>query len=141
VSLILPPKVQFDLEREAWAEQQEEWAKKFSKELQGLDRRLSLVWIKDSAPEYGGLVPGRWHVRRKNDRGPDSYMAITGPDGEYMEPTSRIFDQLQQADLWRGDVKHKLWKERTEAAKQKAKNLEAAQAGARRGACPARQGG
>jgi hypothetical protein len=88
-----------DLRREQQVEGQLELARHWNGFLKAIDPELSLVLAKDRA-EYP-LVPGRWHVRRKNRGAPDSYMPITGPNGEYREPDSGVLDELGRRDSWR----------------------------------------
>lgn len=64
------------------------------------DGRLSLVFFSDRADPERGIVPGRWHVRRRNDLpSPNSYMPITTPDGDYKEPGFFVIEELRKRDL------------------------------------------
>ena len=104
----LPP----NLERERWADTQIAFAKAFTAQLKQLDERLELVFINEQA-KAPGLLPGRWHVRRRNpELGFDSYIPIAGPNGEYVEPHSGVIEELRQRDLWRENVSTKLIRER-----------------------------
>src|SRR5690606_25972222 len=72
-----------------------------------LDPKLSVGWVDERAPtNLPGIVPGRWHVVRRIDDGPDHYMAIVTPDGGYREPDSGVVFELQQQDLWNARARH-----------------------------------
>lgn len=82
-------------------------AKRLTRELKKLDPHLELGFCDPEAaknrPEdlAPGVVPGRWHVIRKNPKGLDSYFPIMGPNKEYVEPTDKIIEDMKAADLWR----------------------------------------
>lgn len=93
------------MERERFLERTEYQARTLKRLLRELDPNLDLVWVKEKAMLMPGLVPGRWHVQRKNPGAPDSYFPITKEDGGYMEPHAGVVEQLRQDDLSRvGDV-------------------------------------
>lgn len=99
---LLSPVTRANIEREEVVDRELGRAQAVSKALRQYDERLSLVWVKDNAPADRSLVPGRWHVHRRNDPpAPDSYMPITGPSGEYREPHHGILNELAERDLWR----------------------------------------
>lgn len=109
-SVALPPWVAANLRRDRLVEETLEAIPYWNRLLRDLDERLSLVWVNDRltrvearriAPE---MVPGRWHVRRRNDGAKDSYMPVTTPDGGYRPMGNDILDELRSKDLWRGDV-------------------------------------
>lgn len=100
---LVPPHVKANVDREEIADRHLEIARELTKALKAEDRNLEIVWVSDRAPVEYGWIPGRWHVRRVNEGAPDSYMPITGPKGEYVEPHFGVLDQLRQRDLWKKD--------------------------------------
>lgn len=98
-ALVLPPIVQYNEERARLTERHDalRW---FDAQLRELDPNLSLVKASESAVDRD-LTPGYWHIRRSNPIGLDTYMRVTGPNGEFMEPHSGVLDRLRQADLQR----------------------------------------
>lgn len=79
-----------------------EW---FDREIKAFDDRLSLVWLNENAPPPPGTKPGYWHVKRINENAADDYHPITGPGGEFTEPTGRHLEQLKHKDMWNGGLK------------------------------------
>jgi hypothetical protein len=110
-SLILPPTALYNLEREAMAERHGalRW---FDQQLKQIDPALDLVRAAPhaSAP---GMVPDFWHVRRRNGPGViDSYIAITGDDGGFVEPASWWLERFRADDAWTNggwDAMKKRW--------------------------------
>lgn len=85
------------------AEAQWRWVKQFNYELRAIDPLLQLVWCPDPAPVEAvaaGAKPGRFNVLRHNEGAPLSVYPIEGPDGEFVEPGSGVFEMLRRADLW-----------------------------------------
>jgi hypothetical protein len=73
----------------------------FNYELRRIDPKLELVRIDGAADTQGLPVrPGYYHVVRWNDGAPPSVMIVEGERGEFVEPTSRLFERLAQSDLW-----------------------------------------
>lgn len=68
--------------------------------LQEIDPYLQLVKAEEVVKAGVPLRPGFWHVIRHNPGAPPSVMTIEGEDGEYIEPSSRIFMLLQKNDMW-----------------------------------------
>ena len=99
---LVPATIKANYEREEMVDRHVNAAIALHRALVALDDRLDVVFIPDRAdPEYG-VVPGRWHVVRKNPPpAPDSYMAITTADGGYREPDSGVLTELQRRDLWK----------------------------------------
>lgn len=94
--------------------------------LRQIDDRLSLVWVHEDA-RAPGLVPARWHIRRRNDPpAPDSYMPIMLPDGGYRPMASDILDELRSRDLWRDDVARQRMEARFEEEARQAEKREQA---------------
>lgn len=110
--LYLPPAVLRDmrLEREQHAlahmetAQQSAVCREFNPDLERIDPLLSLVFCREPAPfevVAAGARPGRYNVMRESYRGgPRTFMPIVGPSGEFVEPTSRLFDTLKSQDWW-----------------------------------------
>ena len=63
-----------------------------------IDDRLALVQAKERVGTPG-LRAGFWHIRRNNEAGPVSLICVEGPDGGFMEPSSRMEDLLLAGDL------------------------------------------
>lgn len=70
----------------------------FNRDLKKIDKDLELIWAPESA-DAPGLKPGRWHVMRHIPGAPPSLIPVTGPNGEYQEPNSALFEKLKQMDL------------------------------------------
>lgn len=73
----------------------------FNYELQQIDRNLQLMRL-DAAADTSGtpFKAGYYHVVRMNDGAPVSVMVVEDEHGRFMEPSSRLFEQLRKADLW-----------------------------------------
>lgn len=68
--------------------------------LKQFDPHLEVAFIGERAPLYPGVIPGRWHVIRRNPEGMDTFLPIAGPDGEYIEPnTEGILAEMRARDL------------------------------------------
>lgn len=87
--------------------------------LKQIDPRLYLVKARNPVVAGTALRPGYWHILRDNgDKGaPPTVMTIEGPNGEYVEPNSAIFDLLRRNDLQRPGAKREM-KEAEERARQ-----------------------
>lgn len=122
IGLYVPEHVQADMEREAMADTHIAKGLLFDSYLKQYDPRLELVWVGDRATAPG-LVPGRWHIRRLNEKTLDTYMPLVGPNGEYTEPHSGHLEALKRGDLWNRDVVGELRREREaqRVAEEKAK--------------------
>lgn len=131
--LLIPEHISADLEREAEADAHMGAALAVDAMLKDLNHRLELVWVGERATSPG-LIPCRWHVRRRDrDTGAmDAYFPITGPEGEYVEPTARVVDMMRRNDMWKRDVVGDLRKERDRVeraqaairAEQRAENVD-----------------
>lgn len=71
-----------------------EWTRR----LKQLDPYLELIKAKDDATAPG-MIPGYYHVLRHNPGAPPSLLPVTGPDGEFVEPTEQLLDMLRAGDL------------------------------------------
>lgn len=71
----------------------------FNHELRRIDHLLEMV----RAPADCGLTgmkPHYYHVVRWNEGTVPTFIVIEGENGEFVEPTSRVFDKLREGDLW-----------------------------------------
>lgn len=71
----------------------------YNKELRKLDPHVQVVWAEPRA-QHPLLRPGYWHIIRDNGAIPPTVKVIEGPNGEFREPDSGIFRELQEGDLW-----------------------------------------
>jgi hypothetical protein len=68
--------------------------------LQAFDRRLMLVRAAESVAPGVPMRPGYYHLLIDNGPGvPLSVTVIEGANGEFAEPTSRIFEKLVAGDM------------------------------------------
>lgn len=82
----------------------------FNQELRRIDEHLQLVRAREKCSPESTLKPGYWHVIRDNPGAPPSVMIIEGPNGEYVEPTSQVFERLREGDLWSAENMDRLKK-------------------------------
>lgn len=71
----------------------------FNYELRRIDSQLEMV----RAPADCGLTgmkPHYYHVVRWNEGTAPTFITIQGENGEFVEPTSRVFEMLKAGDLW-----------------------------------------
>jgi hypothetical protein len=71
----------------------------FNHELRRIDDKLEMV----RAPADCGLTgmkPHYYHVVRWNEGAPPTFIVVEGENGEFVEPTSRVFEKLKAGDLW-----------------------------------------
>jgi hypothetical protein len=73
--------------------------KEWNRELKQIDPYLELVRAREGAAAPG-LKPGYYHVLRHNPDAPPTLIVVEGPNGEFREPDSGLFDMLREADLW-----------------------------------------
>lgn len=98
--LVVPDHVAVNLQRDVQVDEMIGRAQGHNRMLQEVDPRLSLVWGKEGADDPA-IVPGRWHLRRRNDApAPDSYIAIVGDDGGFREFDSGVLREMEQRNLW-----------------------------------------
>ena len=104
----VPPKVERRLveERNAYTASVESMVDRFrgvmnelNPRLKEIDPHLELIFAPPNVTAPG-LVPGRYHVMRHNPGAPPSLMPLEGPDGEFIEPGSRLLDELRSRDMW-----------------------------------------
>jgi hypothetical protein len=72
----------------------------FNVKLQNFDPRLMLVRAADTVAAGVPMKPGYYHLLINNGPGiPLSVTVIEGDDGEFCEPTSRVFEKLMAGDM------------------------------------------
>jgi hypothetical protein len=107
MALWVPPTISRELQAEAAQDEAEvrlamalkgqlDW---WNRELKKIDERLEMAWFPEGT-SIVGVVPGRYHVLRFEPGAPVTIIPVTGPNGEFVEPNSAVFDKLRQSDLW-----------------------------------------
>jgi hypothetical protein len=105
----------------------------FNKVLRDIDPRLELVYI-DQPPGVTvgpppGMVWNRWHVQITSpERDVPEFLPITGPNGEFMEPHSGVFEQLRETYTGSSDGQRRFRLRKLEEARQREKAAEAGRA-------------
>lgn len=122
--VFFPDHIVADLEREAEADGHIGKALAVDAMLKDLDPRLELVWVGQHATSPG-LVPSRWHIRRRNEQTLDSYFPLVGPDDSYVEPNSGHIEMMRRNDLWSRDVVGELQAERRRKEEARRKHEQA----------------
>jgi hypothetical protein len=89
------------------------------------DDHLARMDGRDNATQLG-LTPGYWHVKRDNPTTMPTFIPLTGPDGEFVEPSSSHLEMLRRSDLQRKGAFDDLVK-RHDAAAEKAAKLKETQ--------------
>jgi len=103
--LYLPPSVmaaerlRFAADIDARVDRDDPVALRFTRLLQAHDRRLIMVRAKDTIAPGTPLKPGYYHLIVRNDNAPLSVFPVEGANGEYVEPTSRVFTRLAAGDM------------------------------------------
>lgn len=77
---------------------------RFNYDLEQIDPRLQLVRAAPQVAPGSPLKAGFYHLIRDNDNAPPSVITIEGPTGEFVEPSSALFDKLRENDLWNPEV-------------------------------------
>ncbi len=72
---------------------------RFNAELKRIDPYLQLVRA-DPRADHPSLRPGYWHILRVPPDAPSMIRVIEGPNGEYREPDSQVFEELRHDDMW-----------------------------------------
>jgi hypothetical protein len=126
VSIWVPPRVSAELRASTLEHQAQvmgqarrdamlDW---WTGELQKIDPKLSMIKARDDC-DVAGMRAGYYHVLRIEPGAPASLFIIEGPDGEFMEPNSSVFDMLRRNDLWRREAvadRKRMQREAREAA-------------------------
>ena len=114
MGLLLPPRVEREILQEKWVERRREHramlnqlldfddpvCREWQPELRKLDPYLRLGRAHGLAHAPGYPVrAGFYHWVRDNETAPATITPITGPDGEWSEPDSRLLEQLKANDL------------------------------------------
>jgi hypothetical protein len=121
--IILPDRVRIQMEFDdhlSKLDGRHDWLRRFDAELRALDPYLSLVKAQDNATQLG-LTPGYWHVKRDNPTTIPTFIALRGPDGEFVEPSSAHLEMLRRSDLQRKGAFDELVKRHDAAAAKAAK--------------------
>lgn len=116
----------------AWWAKADKMAQRLEKELKSMDERLEVVFVDpesaklDPSERGMGVVPGRWHVVRRNPDTVDSWFPIMGPASEYRDPELKVAEDMKKADLWRPGALKELRDHQAKqiAEKEKKKELE-----------------
>lgn len=107
MSLWVPPALaakNAELSRQAAAEylhhvELHDQLRRWNRELKRIDPYLQLVKAREDS-SLPGLKPGYFHVLRHNPTGPPSLIVHQGPNGEFREPDSGLFEELRKGDMW-----------------------------------------
>jgi len=128
MALWVPPKVARDL-REETAEHNATtlnmfdlfgpFYDKWNRELKKLDPLLRLGKAKEKAHAVG-VIPGYYHLIRINPGAPLWTMPLHDSQGRFVEPTSRMLDQLRERDM----QNMRVIRDRQKAIEEKAKQEE-----------------
>lgn len=113
--LLLPPRVQREIQKTKWIQQRAEHraaierlidfsdpvSREWQPVLRKLDPLLRLGRARPQAYEPGmNVKPGYYHMVRENETAPATVIPITGPDGEsFAEPDSGLLRSLEANDL------------------------------------------
>ncbi len=93
-------------------------------ELRKVDPQLRVGFIGEKAPRQWGIIPGRWHVIRLNDGAPPYFLPIAGDDGEYLEPSFQIIEEMKSRDLWKAGAMEGLMRRRQEETDRRQKEAD-----------------
>lgn len=100
----------------------------FNRELREIDVNLELIFAPPTV-KVVGLMPGRWHIMRHMPGGPPTLIPYVGPNDEYLDPDSGIFEMLRRSDMWderaAGDQRRRVEASAAAASRQKAREAEA----------------
>ncbi len=78
--------------------------------LKDIDHRLSLVFVRGTGGDEA-LVAHRWHIRRENEAGPDTYWPIVTEEGGFREMADDWLARLKARDLWNPAARRELERE------------------------------
>jgi len=91
----------------AWKTEADSQARQLEKELKEIDPELEVDFVDPAAANNPtqekaiGIVPGRWHIIRRNPGGVNSWFPICGPNKAYRDPELSIVEEMKKADMWR----------------------------------------
>lgn len=98
----------------------------WNKQLREIDRDLQLVKAREDT-EHPDLKPGYYHLLRHTPGAPPTVIIHQGPNGEFREPDSALFEELKKADMWsdRANAERRRVKKAVKLAEQRARAAEA----------------
>ena len=110
---LVPPHIRANYEAEEMAERHLAAGASLLRALRQYDDQITdVVFFGEKAEPGNGIVPGRWHVKRRNaPPAPDSYFPIETPEGGYREPDSGVLEELRSRDLQNQTVWDRIQKE------------------------------
>ena len=91
----------------------------FNYHLRRIDDKLEMVRAANTVRRDSCLKPGYYAIIRWNVGAPPSVINIEGPNGEFVEPNSGVFDMLARNDMW-DPANQRLVAQRHELARQAA---------------------
>lgn len=94
----------------------------FNPLLKRIDPYLEMVFVPPGA-KVAGFPPARYALVRHNPGAPPSCIPITGPNGEFIEPNSEVFNLLAEGDLWHSEASRARKKRVEEAERQKQRRI------------------
>lgn len=102
--------------------------RQFNDELQKIDPHLELVRASPNT-DHPDIRPGFYHLIRHNPTAPVMVEVLEGPNGEFVEPGSNVFDLVEKSDMWSARAMKLRQKKELDAArsKQRERDLEAEQ--------------
>lgn len=95
----------------------------FTRELQKIDPYLHLLKAKEDATQPG-LRPGYFHVVRNPPDAPAMVEVLEGPNGEFVEPGSNVFDLVERSDMWSARAMRLRQKKELDAVRSKERDRE-----------------
>jgi hypothetical protein len=73
----------------------------WTRELKEIDPYLELIQAREDSTL---MRPGFYYVLRHNPGAPPSLLCVEGPDGEFVEPNSGLFEKLRSSDMWNAEA-------------------------------------
>jgi len=72
---------------------------RYSEQLRRIHPRLIMVRAREQIVPGVALRPGYYHILVRTDSAPWNAIPIEGEDGEFVVPTSRVFQRLAEGDM------------------------------------------
>ena len=98
------------------------------KRLKAVDSRIEQMWLQTADvddPDNGvELRKGYWYLSRRNDEGQVAIFEVSGPEGEYIEPSDRLVELFQRADSWNNGGYREMERRRRERDANRKRDLE-----------------
>jgi hypothetical protein len=91
--------------------------------LREFDPYLDVGFVGENV-DHPQAQPNRWHLIRRNPDAPVTLTAITGPNGEYVEPGSGVYELVQRMDLQNNRVRSDMERRRLEEQREKERTQE-----------------